>query len=151
MVDSRGERRKRMLYGRFEHTIDAKNRMFIPAKYKETLESSFKLTFNGLEKCIMVYSNREWEKYEESLTTLPPLQFADYIREVYSNTVDVQIDSQGRVVIPQFLKEQVEIEKNVIIVGVGNHIEIWSKDVFEAKRKNINMDEIKRAMIGMGL
>lgn len=140
-----------MLYGRFEHTIDAKNRMFIPAKYKEALDSSFKLTYSGFDKCIMVYSNREWEKYEESLTSLSALQFGDYIREVYSNTVDVQIDTQGRIVIPQFLKEQAEIEKNVVVVGVGNHIEIWSKDVFDAKRKSVNMDEIKRAMIGMGL
>lgn len=140
-----------MLYGRYEHTVDAKNRVFVPAKYKEALDGSFKLTYNGMEKCIMVYSNREWEKYEEGLTSLPALQFGDYIREVYSNTVDVQPDSQGRIVLPQFLKDQVEIERNVIFIGVGNHIEIWAQDVYDSKRKGIDMETLKKLMIERGL
>ena len=97
-----------MLYGRYEHTVDAKNRVFVPAKFKEALDNSFKLTYNDFNKCILVYSNREWDKYEEKLAALPTLQFEDYIREIFSNTVDVQIDSQGRIVIPQFLKEKVD-------------------------------------------
>ena len=56
-----------MLYGRYEHTIDSKNRVFVPAKYKEALGESFKLSHNGFNKCILVYSNEEWQKYEEKL------------------------------------------------------------------------------------
>lgn len=139
-----------MLYGRFEHTVDAKNRVFVPAKYKEVLDGSFKLTFNGFNKCIQVYSNAEWEKYEEKLTALPSLQFEDYVREIFSNTVDVQTDTQGRIVLPQFLKEKTNIQKNVLFIGVGNHIEIWAQEAYEDKRKSLDMDEIKKLMIDMG-
>lgn len=138
-----------MLYGRYEHTVDAKNRVFVPAKYKEDLSTSFKLTSNAFNKCILVYPNREWEKYEEKLSTLPSVKFDDFIREIYSNTVDVQVDSQGRIVIPQFLKEKVGIEKNVVFMGVGTHIEIWAEEVYEEKKKTVDMDKIKNLMIEM--
>lgn len=139
-----------MLYGRFEHTVDAKNRVFVPAKFKESLGVSFKLTYNDFNKCILAYSNEEWEKYEEKISKLPTLQFEDFIREIYSNTVDVQIDGQGRIVIPQFLKENVNIEKNVIIMGVGSHLEIWAQEVFEEKKKSMDMNKIKNLMMEMG-
>ncbi|MGM9645698.1 MAG: division/cell wall cluster transcriptional repressor MraZ [Eubacteriales bacterium] len=139
-----------MLYGRFEHTVDAKNRVFIPAKFKESLGISFKLTYNDFNKCILVYSNAEWEKYEEKISQLPTLKFEDFIREIYSNTVDVQVDGQGRIVIPQFLKEKVDIEKNVLIMGVGSHLEIWAQEVFEDKQKKIDMNKIKDLMMEMG-
>lgn len=139
-----------MLYGRFEHTVDAKNRVFIPAKFKESLGISFKLTYNDFNKCILVYSNAEWEKYEEKISQLPTLKFEDFIREIYSNTVDVQVDGQGRIVIPQFLKEKVDIEKNVLIMGVGSHLEIWAQEVFEEKQKSIDMNKIKDLMMEMG-
>lgn len=139
-----------MLYGRFEHTVDAKNRVFVPAKFKESLGVSFKLTYNDFNKCILAYSNEEWEKYEEKISKLPTLQFEDFIREIYSNTVDVQIDGQGRIVIPQFLKENVNIEKNVLIMGVGSHLEIWAQEVFEEKKKSMDMDKIKNLMMEMG-
>ena len=139
-----------MLYGRFEHTVDAKNRVFVPAKFKESLGISFKLTYNDFNKCILVYSNAEWEKYEEKISQLPTLKFEDFIREIYSNTVDVQVDGQGRIVIPQFLKEKVDIEKNVLIMGVGSHLEIWAQEVFEDKQKSIDMNKIKDLMMEMG-
>jgi MraZ protein len=140
----------RMLYGRYEHTVDAKNRMFVPAKFKDELGSSFKLTYNDFNKCILVYSDLEWAKYEEKISQLPSLKFDDFIREIYSNTVDVQVDSQGRIIIPSFLKEKVEIEKNVLVMGVGTHIEIWSQEVFQEKQKTIDMNEMKKLMIQMG-
>ena len=68
-----------MLYGRYEHTIDSKNRVFVPAKYKDALGDSFKLSHNGFNKCILVYSNEEWAKYEEKLASFPPTEFEDYI------------------------------------------------------------------------
>lgn len=139
--------KKSMLYGRYEHTVDAKNRMFIPAKFKEELGLSFKLTYNDFNKCILVYSDAEWRKYEEKISQLPTLQFEDFIREVYSNTVDVQIDSQGRIVLPQFLKEKVDIQKNVLVMGVGSHIEIWAQDVFAEKSKSVDMNKIKELMM----
>ena len=139
-----------MLYGRYEHTVDAKNRMFVPAKFKEALGGSFKVTYNDFNKCILVYSDEEWSKYEEKISKLPTLQFEDFIRSVYSNTVDVQVDSQGRIVIPQFLKEKVSIQKNVLVLGVGSHIEIWAQEEYAEKQKNVDMDKIKGLMMELG-
>ena len=139
-----------MLYGRYEHTVDAKNRVFVPAKYKEVLGGSFKLTCSGFTNCILLYTEREWEKFEEKISALPTLEFENYIRQVYSNTVDVQIDSQGRFIIPQFLKEQVGIEKNVLFMGVGTHIEIWSQEVVAEKSKKVDMNKIKELMMELG-
>ncbi len=139
-----------MLYGRYEHTVDAKNRMFVPAKFKEALGASFKVTYNDFNKCILVYSDEEWEKYENKISQLPSLQFEDFIRTIYSNTVDVQVDSQGRIVIPQFLKDKVDIQKNVIVMGVGSHLEIWSQEVYAEKQKTVDMDKIKNLMMELG-
>lgn len=136
-----------MLYGRYEHTVDAKNRMFVPAKFKEALGASFKVTYNDFNKCILVYSDEEWAKYEEKISQLPTLQFEDFIRAVYSNTVDVQVDSQGRIVIPQFLKDKVSIQKNVLVLGVGSHLEIWAQEEYAEKQKTVDMDKIKGLMM----
>lgn len=139
-----------MLYGRYEHTVDAKNRMFVPAKFKEALGASFKVTYNDFNKCILVYSNEEWSKYEEKISQLPSLQFEDFIRSIYSNTVDVQLDSQGRIVLPQFLKEKVNIQKNVFVMGVGSHLEIWAQEEYAEKQKSVDMNKIKELMMNLG-
>ena len=139
-----------MLYGRYEHTVDAKNRVFVPAKIKESIGSSFKLTYNNFNKCIMGYSNEEWTKFEEKIAALPTVKFEDFIRTIYSNTTDVQLDVQGRVVIPQFLKEKVGIQKNVLFFGVGNHFEIWGQEEYAEKEKAVDMNKVKDFMIEMG-
>ncbi len=141
---------KPMLYGTYEHTVDAKNRMFVPAKFKEALGASFKVTYNDFNKCILVYSNEEWEKYEKKISELPSLQFEDFIRTIYSNTVDVQLDAQGRIVIPQFLKDKVGIEKNVLVMGLGNRLEIWSQSVYAEKQQSVDMNKIKELMMQIG-
>lgn len=140
-----------MLYGRYEHTIDAKNRVFVPAKYKEALGTNFKMTFNRItNKCILVYSNEEWEKLENEVIALQKVRHEVFIREIFSNTVDVQLDSQGRMVIPQFLKDCAELQKNVLFLGVGNHIEIWSPDVLDAKNSAVDIEELKNMMMEIG-
>jgi MraZ protein len=135
-----------MLYGRYEHTVDAKNRMFVPAKFKEAMGASFKVTYNEFTKCIMAYSDEEWEKYEKKLSELPSLQFEDFIRTVYSNTVDVSLDSQGRIIIPQFLKEKVGIDKNVLVLGIQNRMEIWAVNEFEENRKTVDVKKMRSLM-----
>ncbi|MBQ4510752.1 MAG: division/cell wall cluster transcriptional repressor MraZ [Clostridia bacterium] len=140
-----------MLYGRYEHTIDAKNRVFIPAKYKDALGTNFKITYNKLlSPCILVYSEEEWQEMQKKIKGLPSLQCQFFIREICSNTVDVQLDSQGRIVIPQYLKDKVGLEKNALFLGVGNHAEIWAPDVLEQKNAEVDLEELKRAMIDIG-
>jgi len=134
-------------YGTFEHSVDAKNRMFVPAKFKEDLGDSFKLTYTGLKSCIYVYSNEQWQKFEERLSTLPSVEFDEFITEVYANTVDVQLDSQGRVVLPTFLRDKVNIQKNVLVLGVRDHLEIWSKEVYTENQRKVDMSKYRELMI----
>ena len=143
-----------MLYGSYEHTIDAKNRVFVPAKYKESLGDSFKLSYNGLNKCILVYSNSEWDKFIGKIMNSPEIENDDVIRVVFPNTVDVQIDSQGRIVIPNFLKDKLKVNpeatvKTLAILGVGTHLEIWSVEGLEEKNRSLDADNIKNLMIQM--
>ena len=140
-----------MLYGRYEHTIDAKNRVFIPSKYKDALGNNFKITYNKLiNQCILVYSEEEWQEMQKKVKSLPSVQYQYFIREICSNTVDVQLDSQGRIVIPQYLKEKVGLTKNALFLGVGNHAEIWAPDVLEQKNSEVDLEELKRLMIDIG-
>ena len=140
-----------MLYGRYEHTMDAKNRVFLPAKFKESLGNNFKITYNRItNKCILVYSNEEWERLEKEVAALPRVKHEVFIREIFSNTVDVQLDAQGRMVVPQFLKDSAELQKNVLFLGVGTHLEIWSPDVLEEKNSTVNVEELKSFMMEIG-
>ena len=132
-----------MLYGRYEHSIDAKNRVFIPAKFKDALGSNFKITYNKfLNQCILVYSETEWQVLQAKVKGLSNFQYQYFKREICSNTVDVQLDSQGRIVIPQYLKEKAGLSKNVLFLGIGDHAEIWSPEILEAKDNEVDLEEL---------
>lgn len=103
-----------------------------------------------MNKCILVYSEEEWAELQKKVASLPTLQYQYFIREICSNTVDVQLDSQGRIVLPQFLKDRAGLEKNALFLGVGNHLEIWSPDVLEEKNKEVDVEELTRLMMEIG-
>jgi MraZ protein len=139
-----------MLFGKFEHSIDAKNRIFIPAKHREKLGSSFIITLN-VDKCLSVYSFEDWQKYSEKLDALPNTQSRNIIRFIYSNAVEVQPDGQGRVVIPNDLKNYAGIEKDAVINGAGDHAEIWSKERWTALNDTLDLAALTEQMIELGL
>jgi MraZ protein len=139
-----------MLFGKFEHTIDAKNRIFIPARHREKLGSSFIITLN-VDKCLSVYSLEDWRKYSEKLDALPNTQSRNIIRFIYSNAIEVEPDSQGRVVIPADLKTYAGIEKETVINGAGDHAEIWSKERWDALNSSLDLNALTEQMIALGL
>ena len=98
-----------MLMGKFTHNLDAKNRLFIPAKHRDQLGETFVITRN-IDKCLSVFSMEEWEKYTDKLEQLPSTQAREIARFIYSNAADVQPDSQGRVLIPAELLAYAGIE-----------------------------------------
>ena len=144
------------LYGQYEHTIDAKNRVFVPAKYKEALGETFKLSYGGINKCILVYSEEEWSKFISKFLGKSEGESGDLKRIIFSNTVDVQLDSQGRIVIPNFLKEKIKLNKesvikNLAILGVDDHLEIWSVEGLEEKYRSLDTESLNNRMIQMGI
>jgi MraZ protein len=121
-----------MFMGKHYNSIDAKNRMIIPAKFRDLLGLRCVLTI-GFDKCLYIYSMQEWMNTHEKLSVIPMTDEAGrrVIRDVYSNAVDCEIDKQGRIVIPQDLRSYAKIERDLITVGASNKIEVWSKEEWE--------------------
>lgn len=122
-----------MFYGEYFHSIDRKGRLILPAKFRETAKSQFIEKFfvtRGLDKCLFMLSEEEWRSQETKLKAMPftKQQSRTFNRLYFSGAVEVVFDSQGRILLPQNLKDYAEIKKDVVIVGVSSRIEIWAKD-----------------------
>lgn len=139
-----------MLTGSYSHTIDAKNRVFIPSKHREKLGFNFVITRN-VDKCLSVYSMEEWENLSAKLQTLPTVKARDVIRFVYANAIEVQPDEKGRVIISAELKEYAGLSKDLTIIGCNDHAEIWDADAWKQKNNEENTQDILSQMIELGL
>ena len=122
-----------MFYGEFEHSIDRKGRLILPAKFREVAKNQFVEKFfvtRGLDKCLFMFSEEEWRSQENKFKTMSftKQQPRIFIRLFFSSAVDVSFDKQGRILLPQYLKDFAQIKKDAVIVGVSNRIEIWAKD-----------------------
>lgn len=133
-----------MFIGEYQHAIDSKNRMIIPSKFREELGSTFVLT-KGLDGCLYAYTMLEWRNIEEKLKKLP-LTSKDaraFTRFFFSGANEIEIDKQGRALIPQNLLEYAGVEKEIVSIGVSTRIEIWSKNKWdEYNDSNIDFSEI---------
>ena len=121
-----------MFMGEYQHTIDIKGRMIVPAKFREELGSQFVVT-RGLDKCLFIYPMEEWNEVEEKLKKLP-LTKKDaraFTRVFFSGAVECDIDKQGRINIPQTLRTYADLDKDCVVIGVSNRVELWSKEVWE--------------------
>ncbi len=121
-----------MFMGEFVHSIDGKGRLIIPSKFRESLGESFVVT-RGLDHCLFAYPLREWQILEEKLKQLPMTRgdARAFMRLFFSGAVDVEVDRQGRVLIPQNLREYAKLMREVVIIGVSSRVEVWSKEVWE--------------------
>ena len=145
---------KHLLIGEYAHSIDAKGRLIMPAKLKEDIGEKFVIT-KGLDGCLFVYSQKEWKNFEEKLRAFP-LTNKDaraLMRFFLAGAMECEIDKQGRFLITSNLRDFAGLEKEVIIVGVLNKIEIWSKDKWTAytEKENLEADEIAEKMSNLGI
>jgi len=121
-----------MFMGEYQHTIDEKGRMIVPAKFREALGAQFVVT-RGLDNCLFVYPNQEWAVLEQKLKSLP-LMKADaraFTRFFFSGATECELDKQGRINIPNNLCEYAKLTKECVVLGVSNRVEIWSKELWE--------------------
>ena len=141
-----------MLMGEYNHTIDAKGRLIVPAKFREVLGDEFVVT-KGLDNCLFVYPNDEWQKFEEKLQTLPLTNknARQFTRFFLAGAASVEVDKQGRI-LPSVLREFAGLEKDVVLVGVASRIEIWSKDRWlqSISTYDDDMDEVAANMESLG-
>ncbi|RJP29799.1 MAG: transcriptional regulator MraZ [Candidatus Omnitrophota bacterium] len=125
-----------MFYGEYIHTIDRKGRLILPAKFRDVAKANFIERFfvtRGLDKCLFMLSEEEWKSQEAKFRAIPftKQQARTFNRLYFSGAIEVLADKQGRILLPQYLKDYAEIKRDVIIVGVSNRIEIWSKDKWQ--------------------
>lgn len=134
----------------YRYSLDAKNRIFIPAKYREILGDSFVIT-RRLDPCLALYTNEEWEKYAEKIRALPDSVALELKLFIFPKTLVAEPDSQGRVLIPSDLKEYAQLDKNAVILGAGDHAQIWSESLWEEREKKRDVDHLRELMRQLGL
>ena len=140
------------LLGNFTNTLDAKNRVIFPAKFREDLGATFVITVN-VDRCLSAYSLEEWEKYTAKLNALPKTQVRDITRFICGIAMKATPDSQGRVGLSKELIEYASIESGVTLIGCGDRVEIWDERVapspasYDADKVN----DIRDLMVEYGL
>lgn len=127
-----------MFLGQYEHTIDEKGRLIIPAKYRESLGDNFIITF-GLDVCLFVYPIEEWKVLAEKLKLLPLGQrdARAFKRILFSRATSCTLDNQGRAIIMKYLRDYARIKREVMVIGVLDRIEVWSKEIWQGYFKEI--------------
>ena len=141
-----------MFMGEYNHTIDAKGRLIIPSKFREILGDVFVVT-KGLDGCLFVYDNEEWKLFEEKLRALPITnkEARQFVRFFLAGATEAEVDKQGRILIPNVLREFAQLGRDVVLVGVGSRIEIWSRERLDETAALEDMDEIAEHMAQLGL
>ena len=141
-----------MLTGGYQHNIDIKGRMIMPAKFRDELGDKFVVT-KGLDNCLFVFSLSEWEKLNEKLSGLSLSQGREIQRFFYGGMSDCEIDKQGRIVVPADLREYAGLEKDVTVVGLIRRAEIWNTEAWNARDKKVteNPDDVARRMEELGI
>lgn len=140
-----------MFMGEYDHTIDVKGRVIIPSKFRDDLSGDFVITA-GLDGCLFVYPMDEWERFIDELKRLPGSKEVRQLQRYFmAGAAACDMDKQGRVLIPNKLREHGEIEKDVVLVGVINKIEIWSKERWNSNNNYEDVDQIAEKMAEFGL
>jgi len=121
-----------MFTGEYLHTLDVKGRIIIPSRLRDDLGDNFVIT-RGLDQCLFIYPLNEWERLESKLKQLPFTRGDSraFTRLFFSGAMEVEADKQGRILIPQNLREYAGIEKDVMIIGVSNRVEMWSETAWK--------------------
>ena len=143
-----------MFIGEYQHTIDSKGRVILPAKFREELGETFVVT-KGLDHCLFVYPNEEWSNLEKKLRTLP-LTSKDaraFIRFFFAGAAECGVDKQGRILIPANLRQHAGLNRDLAIIGVSTRVEIWDRDAWDAynNESSLDQDKIVEHMAELGI
>lgn len=141
-----------MFMGEYNHSIDTKGRLIIPSRFREELGDEFVVT-KGLDGCLFVFPNNEWQAFEEKLKALPLTNKSarQFARFFVAGATPCELDKQGRILLPQTLREFAGLEKDVVLTGMLNRIEIWSKAKWLENSSYDDMDDIAEQMTDLGL
>jgi len=140
--------------GEYSHTVDNKGRLIFPAKFREDLGEKFIAT-KGLDNCLFVYPLEEWAILENKLKQLPMAkpEARAFVRFFFAGAAELEADKQGRVLLPNNLREHAKLDKDVIVIGVSSRIEIWNKEAWEEYNSQINPEvtRIAENLVDLGI
>jgi MraZ protein len=143
-----------MLIGEYTHTMDPKKRLSLPSKWRKNLLKKVIMT-RGLDNCLFLYDVKEWEKIAIKLasTSFASKDARDINRFFLSSATEVDIDSAGRILIPDFLKEFAKLDEKVVLAGLYSRVEIWNENVWNAKQTEIasNADVVAEKLQEVGM
>ncbi|MCT4612260.1 MAG: division/cell wall cluster transcriptional repressor MraZ [Clostridia bacterium] len=143
-----------MFIGEYQHSIDAKGRIIVPSKLRCDLGERFVLT-KGLDNCLFIYTLEEWKNFEEKLKALPltNINARKFVRFFFAGAVECEADKQGRILIPNNLREYAELLKETVFIGVSNRVEVWNKENWESYNDSEEFDanEIAEHMVELGI
>ncbi len=136
----------------YNHTVDAKGRMIIPSKYREGLGEEFVVT-RGIDDCLIAYALNEWQKVMDKLAEvrMTNRDAREFTRYLVGGATEVQTDTQGRILLPAFLREHAKLVKDVVLVGMGNHIEIWAKEKYQQVMEQTDINELAQKLDEIGI
>jgi len=125
-----------MLLGEYQHNLDNKGRVAIPAKFKEKLAAGAIIT-RGIDNCLFVFASKEWEVLAQKLVALPLAQANSraFVRLMLAGAMDVALDNQGRILVPDYLRQYADLKKQVVIAGLYNRVEIWDAQKWQEYKK----------------
>ena len=135
--------------GIYQHTLDAKGRLFIPAKLREELGVTFYLAM-GVDACLAIYPQSTWDRFTEKFSSLPMSQ-SKAMRPLFANAAKCELDSQGRIVIPQRLRTYADLGKDVVIIGVHDRAEIWSAERWNVEEEEMTPEKMAALMDSLEL
>lgn len=140
--------------GEYTHNMDKKGRLIIPAKIRDELEEKFVIT-RGLDNCLFLYPMPEWKKLEEKLTSLPMTSknARNFVRFFFSGANECELDKQGRVSLPLNLRDFAQFEREIVIVGLANRLELWAKEKWDSYLGEVeeSYEDIADAMEELGI
>ncbi len=143
-----------MFIGEYQHNLDEKGRMAIPVKFRSKLSEGAIIT-RGLDHCLFIFDKTEWDKLAEKIVNLPLAQANSraFTRLMLAGAMDVEIDKQGRVLVPDYLREYAGLKKQVVVTGLYNRIEIWDSAMWNGYKKKTESesDEIAERLGELGI
>lgn len=143
-----------MLLGEHKHTLDTKKRLSLPSKFRKELGKTVVIT-RGLDACLFVYSIKEWKEFSDRLSELSMGQSNTraFTRFILGSAVETNIDSAGRILIPDFLKDFAGLEQKVIVAGLSNRVELWNEEKWQAYQAELEgqADDLAQTLGDIGM
>lgn len=144
-----------MLIGEYTHTIDDKNRVSLPSKFRTLLGKKIVIT-PGLDQCLFVFTTKEWEKIANRLSENSSVLSADmrsFSRWMFGGATEVEVDNIGRVLVPDFLRERANLKTKVVLIGVQNRLEIWNEKSWSDYKRQVekSADSLAEKLSGLGI